>query len=219
MYALITGGSRGVGFHIARELKRRGYEIILIARDEERLKKAAGKLNAVYYAIDLSEDYEKVGEVIKEYRPAVVVNNAGFGIYGSIEELSWERLREMINVNVAALTYITQEALKNVRDCHVLNISSVASCRAQKKLAVYAATKAYVEHLSKSLRRDGYRVSYMLLGPTRTDFFRNAGMPTEKFKRIMLSPEKVARYAVDRMLKGKARIVPGILYKLYCLGK
>jgi len=221
MKAIVTGGDSGLGFHIARELKNRGYEITIIARDEEKLKKAAKILEAKWYAIDLSKNYTDAGEIIKRESPEILVNNAGFGLYGKIEELDWEKLENMLNLNILALTYLTYIGLKVMKSGYILNISSVAACRAQKNLSVYAATKAYVEHFSKSLNREERRtkISYLLLGPTKTNFFKNANMPTKNLERIMLNPEKVAKYAVKRMLKGKERIVPSIIYKIYCLGK
>ena len=221
MKAIVTGGDCGLGFHIARELKNRGYEITIIARNEEKLKKSAKILEAKWYAIDLSKNYTDAGEIIKREKPKILINNAGFGLYGKIEELDWGKLENMLNLNILALTYLTHMGLKVMKSGYILNISSVAACRAQKNLSVYAATKAYVEQLSKSLNREDRRtkISYLLLGPTKTNFFKNANMPTKNVERIMLNPEKVAKYAVDKMLKGKERIVPGVIYKIYCLGK
>ena len=221
MKAIVTGGDSGLGFHIARELKNRGYEIVIIAKNEEKLKKTAKILEANWYAIDLSKNYKEAGEIIKREKPKILINNAGFGLYGKIEKQNWEKLETMLNLNILALTYLTYIGLKVMKSGYILNISSVAACRAQKNLSVYAATKAYVEQFSKSLNRERRKtkISYLLLGPTKTDFFKNANMPTKNLERIMLNPEKVAKYVVDRMLKGKKRIVPGIIYKIYCLGK
>ncbi len=222
MHALVTGASSGLGFHIAKELKMRGYDLILISRNEEKLKTAAEMLkSSIYYPIDLSKDYKEVGDIIEKFKPQVVVNNAGFGIYGDLEDQEWGRIEDMINLNVLALTYITKRAVEILNEGYILNISSVAACHSQPKLSVYAATKAYVAMFSRSLSREmkskkGVRASYLLLGPTRTNFFKNAGMPTKGLERIMLSPDKVARYAVKKMLRGKRRIVPGVLFKLYC---
>lgn|GEM_PF-3924547 len=102
-----------MGFHLARELKNRGYEIILISKNVERLREAARKLDAIYYAIDLSKDYEKIGKIIKEFRPKVIINNAGFGIYGDIKNQDWRKLKDMLNVNIMALTYITKVAIEH----------------------------------------------------------------------------------------------------------
>ena len=221
MKAIVTGGDSGLGFHIAKELKNRKYGIIIIARNEEKLKRAAKELDANWYAIDLAKDYMEAGEIIKSERPKILVNDAGFGLYGRMEEQDWEKLENMLNLNILALTYLTYIGLKVMENGYILNVSSVAACRAQKNLSVYAATKAYVEQFSKSLNREKRKtkISYLLLGPTKTNFFKNANMPTKGLEKIMLSPEKVAKYAVDKMLKGKERIVPGIIYKLYCLGK
>ncbi|ADD08183.1 SDR family oxidoreductase [Candidatus Aciduliprofundum boonei] len=219
MKAIITGGDSGLGFHIAKELKNRRYEIIIIARNEDKLRRAAENLKANWYAIDLSKNYEDAGEIIKRKNPTILVNNAGFGLYGKFEEQNWDKLENMIKLNILALTYLTYIGLKVMNTGHILNVSSVAACRAQKKLSVYAATKSYVEQFTKSLNKERrkIKISYLLPGPTKTDFFKNANMPTRGFERFMLNPEKVAKYAVDKMLKGKERIVPGIIYKLYCL--
>ncbi len=223
MYALITGSSSGLGFHIAKELKTRGYDLILISRNEEKLKIAAEMLHSsIYYPIDLSKDYKKVGDIIEEFKPQVVVNNAGFGMYGELENQEWERIEDMINLNILALTYITKKAVEVLDEGYILNVSSVAACHSQPNLSVYAATKSYVAMFSRSLAKEingrkELKISYLLLGPTRTNFFKNAGMPTNGIEKIMLSPEKVAKYAVKKMFEGKRRIVPGVIFKLYCL--
>ncbi len=220
MHAIITGGSRGLGFHIAKEIKDRGYDIILISRNEEALKNSARILGAEYYVVDLAKNYEKIGDIIRRYKPYIVVNNAGVGLYGEFREQRWENLRDMLNVNIMALTYITKIALESMKEGYILNISSVASCRPQKNLSIYAATKAYVAHFSKSLAKEEHvHISYLLLGPTKTDFFKNANMPTKFLEKIMMDPSKVAKYTVNKMFKRKKRIVPGIIYKFYCLGK
>ncbi len=222
MLAVVTGGGSGLGYHIAKELRARGYDLLLISRNEEKLKKASEKLGAEYIAMDLSRDFRRAGEIVRERKPHVLVNNAGFGIYGYFPEQDPERIVDMLNLNVVALTYLTRVALEVMPSGYIMNVASVAACRPQPKISAYAATKAYVEHFSRSLAREinpDVHVSYLLLGPTRTDFFRRANMPTGALERIMLSPEKVARYAVKKMLKGRERIVPGFLYKLYCLGR
>ncbi len=215
--ALVTGGSGGLGYHLAKELKNRGYDLVLVSKNPEKLEAAAKKMGAIaYYPIDLAKNYDKMDDILKKHRPSVVINNAGFGIYGDLVKQSMENIESMLNLNIVALTWITKKALEEVPDAHVLNISSVAACRPQKLLAAYAATKAYVEHFTKSLKKDGYNVSYLLLGPTRTSFFKNANMPTKGLERIMLEPEKVAEYAVKKMLKGKTRIVYEAVFKIYC---
>ncbi len=223
MLAIVTGGGSGLGYHIAKELRTRGYDLVIISRNEEKLKKASEELGgAEYHAIDLTGEFRKAGDIIREKKPDVLVNNAGFGLFGYFPEMNPERVVEMLNLNVVALTYLTRAALEVMQRGHILNIASVAACRPQAKLSAYAGSKAYVEHFTKSLAREvnpEVHVSYLLLGPTKTNFFRSASMPTGGLERIMLSPEKVAKYAVKKMLKGKERIVPGFIYKLYCLGK
>ncbi len=221
MKAVVTGGSGGLGYHIARELRRRGYELILISSNEHRLKRAAEELGARWYAMDLSEDYVEAGKIVEMEKPHVLVNNAGFGMYGEFQNQEWANLERMLKLNILALTHLTHSFLRVRKDGFILNISSVAACRAQKYLSAYAGSKCYVAHFTESLSREieGVEISYLLLGPTRTGFFQRAGMPTQRFERIMLDADMVARYAVDMMFRGKRRIVPGLVYKLHCLGK
>ena len=222
MYAVVTGGSTGLGYYIAKALFKRGYHIVLISRNSERLEKAAREMNAEWYAVDLSKNYLEAGEIIKEVKPAILVNNAGFGLYGEFSKMSSQKIIDMINLNITALTYLTKIAFEVMDKGYILNIASVAACHPQPKLSVYAATKAYVAHLSRSLIKESssqIKVSYVLLGPTKTGFFKNAGMSTKTFEKIMLSPEYVAEKIVNSMFRGKKRITPGIIYKLYCMGR
>ena len=219
MYALVTGGSSGIGYHMAKELRKRGYNVIIVAKNEERLKKAANEIGAIYFSIDLGKDYRKVREIMEKFKPKIVINNAGFGQFGEFSKMDEEEIIGMIKVNIEALTYITRVAMEHMEKGYILNISSVASCHPMKNLAVYSGTKAYVEHFTRSLQRENtknIRISYLLLGPTRTAFFEKANMPTKNIEKIMLSPEKVAKNAVEKLLRGKRRIVLGFLYKLYC---
>ncbi len=222
MLALVTGGSRGVGYYLAKELRRRGYHVILIAKNEERVLRAAKELEAEGYAIDLSRDFKEVGKIIEKRKPKVVINNAGFGLYGEFVTQDEDRLLEMIDLNVKALTYLTKKAMEKMKEGYIMNVASVAACKPLARAAVYAATKAYVEHLTRSLIQEappGIHLSYLLLGPTDTDFWRVANWPVGKLRKLMLSLQKVARKALAHMLRGHRRIVIGNIYRLYCLGK
>ena len=222
MKAFVTGGSSGIGYHIAKELKARGYDIVIVAKNVDKLKRAAAELGARWYSVDLGNDYRKAGNILEKEAPEVLVNNAGFGIYGELKSMDWNKVEAMLRVNVIALTYLTYVFLKISKSGRILNIASVAACRAQRKLSVYAGSKAYVEHLTKSMSKElssEITISYLLLGPTKTNFFRRANMDTKGIEKIMLAPERVASSAVDKFLKGKKRITYGLLYKLYCAGK
>jgi len=223
MYALVTGGSQGVGYYMARELKMRGYELILVARNEEKLKKVAKELDAkVFRALDLAKEYRAMRELIEEFKPNVVINNAGCGFYGDFASQDEEKIMKMIDLNITALTYITKKAMENMDKGYIMNVASIAACRPVPKAAVYAATKAYVKHLTASLIPEappGIYLSYLLLSPTATRFWDKAEWPTHNIKWIMLSPEKAAKRAIRKMFKGKKRIAVGPVSVLYCLGK
>ncbi len=222
MYAVVTGGDKGLGFHMARELKTRGYSLVLISRNGPALKNAARSIDAEYYVIDLAKNYPRAKEIIEKYRPGVLINNAGFGYYGRFVEQGEDNIRDMLRLNVETLTFLTKWAMENMRGRggYIMNVSSLAACHPIPGSSVYAASKAYVEHFTRSLIRENpypeVHISYLLLGPTNTDFWKTAHWEPGPLKHIMLFPEKVAKYALNLMFKGKSRIVPRAAFRLYC---
>ena len=149
MKAFVTGGSSGLGYYIAKELRNRGYHLILVSSNKERLRAAAKKLDAEYFVLDLSQEYSRAGEILRESNPDILVNNAGIGIYGDMDSIKWKDVEKMLKLNMIALTNLTYEFLKIRKSGYILNISSVASCRPQKKWSAYAASKAYVSHFTR----------------------------------------------------------------------
>ena len=222
MKALITGASSGIGRDMARELAKKNYDLILIARNEEGLtnlkKELEGKKNNIKietYAYDLSikencyELYEKVKDI------DILVNNAGFGLFGRFTNTELGKEINMINTNITAVHILTKLYLKDMvkKDKgHILNVASIAGFMPGPLMATYYASKNYVVSLTrainKELKKDKSNVKLSILcpGPVNTNFNNVADV---KFKLEGLTSEFVAKYTIKEMLKGKLIIVPG----------
>lgn len=227
MIALITGASSGIGRDIARELASLGYNLILVARNQEGLNKIKEELLEKYVnieitviALDLSDKkncyqlYEQVKNI------DILINNAGFGLFGRFSKTDIEKEVNMIQTNVTAVHILTKLYLKDMMEKnsgHILNVASIAGFMPGPLMATYYATKNYIVSLTraihKELKKEHSKVKISLLcpGPVDTNFNNVANV---KFKIPGLSSQYVARYAIKNMLKGKFLIIPGILIKL-----
>ena len=225
--ALVTGASAGLGVEFARQLSKRGYRLVLAARRKERLEELAkelGKARAV--AIDLSKsnavgklmaDLEANGETVD-----LLVNNAGFGLIGRFAELDSKRERQMIDLNVGALTELCRAvapAMIERRSGAILNVASTAAFQPGPKMAVYFATKAFVLSLSEALHEElkphGIKVSCLCPGPTRTEFGEVAGFGGNGlFDRVAMSADKVVETGLAGLDANRAVVVAGWLNKI-----
>lgn len=223
MQALITGASSGIGRDMARELSRRGYDLILAARREERLEELRKELTTkvAVLPVDLSKAencfllHEKAGgEQID-----LLVNNAGFGIFGSFAEIDLQRELKMLRVNIEAVDILTKLYLQDFKKKNsgmILNVASSAAFLPGPLLSSYYASKAYVLRLSEAiheeLRREksGVSISVLCPGPVRTEFDATANV---QFSVKGLESGYVARYALEKALRKKLVIVPGLQMK------
>lgn len=224
MKALVTGASSGIGYEISKYLAKRGYDIIAVARNRqalENLKKEIGT-NVQIFCIDLSiiDNCIKLYEKFKEDDIDVLINNAGFGMYGNFDILDMNKEIEMINVNILACDILTKLFLKDMkkRDSgYILNVGSIAGFMPGPLMSSYYASKSYVVKLTQAIRKElkksksGVSVSVLCPGPVNTNFNNTAGV---KFAVRPLSSEYVAKYAVDMLFKKKLVIVPGFTIKL-----
>ena len=226
--ALVTGASSGIGQEIARQLAETGMPTVVVARRQDRLEElAAEHSNVEVLVADLftREDLALVeARLVDPDRPIdLVVNNAGFGSSGWFHEIDRDRLEREVQLNVTALTRLTHAALGVMvprRRGWVLNVSSVASFQPTPKLAVYAATKAYVTSLSEALheevRSSGVKVTALCPGLTRTEFqsVSNTSEFQSSFPDVAwLEAADVAREALEATAKGKPLSIPGLMYK------
>jgi hypothetical protein len=228
-YALITGASSGIGEEFAHLLGDAHIPMVVVARRSDRLEALAIKYpNVELLTADLATD---VGVGLVERRISdlskmpidLVVNNAGFGSSGLVNEIDIDRLSDEIRLNVLALTRISHAAVRAMLTQgrgYLLNVSSVASFQPNPGLGVYAATKAYVtsftEALHEELRDTGVRVTALCPGLTHTEFQRvsnTSGLESKFPEFAWLHPREVAKVGLDSVAKGEALAIPGALYK------
>ena len=225
--ALITGASSGIGRDMARELAKKGYDLVLVARKKENLDKIKVELETQYidiavqtFDLDLSKE-ENCYQLYKKVKDVdVLINNAGFGMFGRFENTDLEKEVQMINTNVVAYHILMKLYLQDMiqKDAgHILNVASIAGFMPGPLMATYYATKNYVVSLTRGVskelkkRRSNVKLSLLCPGPVDTNFDNVANV---KFKLPGLSSQYVAKYAIENMLKGKFIIVPGLMIKV-----
>ena len=226
--ALVTGASAGIGAEMARLLGEAGVPTVLVARREDRLREIADQYDGFDTLVaDLGTD-EGQRDVMERVADAeapidLVVNNAGFGTAGDFHGLDADRLGDEVELNVTALTKISNAALAAMAlrgHGYLLNVSSIASFQPSPGLAVYAATKAYVTSLTEALheemRGSGVHVTALCPGLTKTEFQENSNTSEYESKFpdfTWTSVASVAKAGLDGVAKNRAVVVPGLLYK------
>lgn len=229
-WGLVTGASSGIGVDIARDLARRGMNLLLVARRKDRMDELAKELTDAHgvevevLAFDLSDTASPAAlhaAATADDRPVhVLVNNAGFGLYGNFWELDWERQAGMLRLNMECLTHLTWLFTRDMvaRGAgRVLQVASIGAFQPSPSYAAYSATKSYVLSLGVALRHElkGTGVTSTVLSPgaTRTEFIEVAGQGHESllFKLTAMTSAKVARIGVNAMLKGRGSVVPGVV--------
>lgn len=224
MQALITGATSGIGMAIAKELSKRGWSLILTGRNQEKLLELKETLPVPVeiFPLDLSKENTpfQLYDFCKGKRVDLLVNNAGFGVFGKFTETDLQEELELLSLNVRALHILTKLFLRDFKKRNsgrILNVASSAGFLTGPLLSSYYASKNYVVRLTlaiaEELRHDKSRVIVSLLcpGPVDTNFNNRAGV---QFRVKALSPEEVAREAVFGVLTGKLLIVPGLSIKL-----
>jgi uncharacterized protein len=227
-YALITGASGGIGLCMARELAQRKIDLLLVARSGEKLSKACEDLKkefgikAEFLSVDLSES-NSVATITRwidsnSFTVNILINNAGYGIWGSVESTPLDDLNNMMHLNmttVVNLCHALLPTLKKQSKSYILNVASTASYQAVPTLVTYAATKSFVVLFTRGLRLElrntSVSVTCLSPGATSTSFIDRAGMDAmkERAEKFSMSPEAVAKIAIDGTFKGKAEILPG----------
>ena len=222
MKALITGASSGIGRDMAKCLGKKGFDLILVARNKEKLEevKIGIKTNVEIITMDLASE-ENCKELYNKVKDVdILINNAGFGLFGEFTKTDLDTELEMIKTNIIAVHTLTKLFLKDMvkKDKgYILNVSSIAGFLPGPLMGTYYSTKAYVLRLTQSLQEElrkqksNVNLSVLCPGPTATDFLSRAGVT---FKTKSASSEYVARYAIDKLLKGKRIIVPTL--KIIC---
>lgn len=224
MKALITGATSGIGKDMAKYMASLGYDLILVGRRKDILKELQKELDVdvKIMPLDLSEldNVEIVYNEAKKDNIDILINNAGFGLFGEFTQTDIETEMKMINVNIKQVHYLTKMVLcdfvKKDRG-YILNVASSAGFMAGPKLSTYYATKNYVLKLTlaiyEELRRNksNVHISALCPGPVDTEFNKVA---KGEFHTKAASSEYVAKYAIDKMFKNKLIIIPTIKMKL-----
>jgi len=228
--ALITGASGGIGLEITRLFAKDGINLLLLARNEDKLLSIKQEIEQQYpvtvncLPTDLSnpesiktiENYIEQNDLQIEY----LVNNAGFGDFGRFTERDLQKCREMVALNITTLmelTYIYARKMEERGSGRILNVASIAALQPVPLMAVYGATKAFVLSFSEAIRNElkktGVTITTLLPGPTATNFFNKAETNNVPMFQYMMTPQKVALSAYKAMMKGKKRVIPGFLNK------
>jgi uncharacterized protein len=235
---LVTGASTGIGAELARELARRSYNVVLVARRAERLHELAEELrlshgiHADVEPCDLTDTHARHAMVARlRDGPREIVgvcNNAGFGTVGTLLESGVEREQQVVRLNVEAVHHLTGAFLDRMVDRGagaILNVASTAAYQPLPGFATYAASKAFVQSFSEAVHAElggtGVTVTCLSPGFTRTEFGENAGAGEEERAMpdfLFSDPADVARTGVDAMVAGRRTAIHGLGNRASMLG-
>lgn len=229
MKALITGASSGIGRDMARSLSKKGYDLVLVARDgeklnevKEELEKNKVKVESIVMDLSIEENCKELHKRVNNVD--ILINNAGFGDCGNFTKTNLEKEMNMIKTNITAYHILTKLYLSDMKKrCRgkILNVASIAGFMPGPLMATYYATKAYIVRLSEGIREElkkeksKVQISILCPGPVKTNFNNVANV---KFHMREANSQKVADYAIKKLEKGKFYIVPGLDVKLARFG-
>lgn len=222
MRALITGASSGIGLDMAKYLAELGYDLVVVARNRDKLLELKNSVdtNVDIYSYDLSvvDNCYKLYDELIDKKIDIVINNAGYGIFGDYTVDNLEIDLNMIDLNVKCLHILTKLFVNNKHTKYILNVASSAGLmKGGPLMSGYYATKSYVCNYSLALyeelrrNKDNKHISILCPGPVDTNFNKRAHV---KFNLKSLSSEYVAKYAINMMFKNKLIIIPGFTVKL-----
>jgi hypothetical protein len=230
--AIVTGASSGIGAATAKKLAREGLKVVLVARRKERLERLAAEIReaggeALVLAADVTDERERL-RIVEDVRRAhgtvdVLINSAGLGWYGFGTEMPWTLAWQMLQVNVSAVVRLTLLLLADMKarnSGHIINVGSVVGSLPSQGVALYGATKSFVDAFTTALYRElrgtNVHISVVRPGAVGTEFFKKASSQLAALRmparRLSVQPEAVANQ-IWRLLKRPARVayVPGLL--------
>ena len=231
-YALVTGGTSGIGLELAKLFAKDGYHLVIVARNEEELHATSEEIKQQFAVevLTISKDlfeventYDLYDEIkIKGIEIDVLVNNAGQGQYGEFAETDLKRELAIIQLNVSSLVVLTKLFLQDMLqrgEGKILNLSSTASRLPGAWQSVYHGTKAFVQSFTEAIRAEnkdsGVSITALLPGATDTDFFHKADMTGSKVVQGKLAdPAQVAKDGYEALMKGDDMVVSGMKNKM-----
>jgi len=227
--ALVTGASSGLGVDFARELAQRGCSLVLVARREERLKQVQAELQAAHgikvmvVTLDLGDP--QAPQLLYDHLKAqntpvdILVNNAGFGVFGMELDIPWDKTRQMLMLDIVALTHLTKLFGRDMvkrGSGYMLQVASIGAYQPSPTYAAYSAAKSYVRSFSQALNFElrGTGVSSTVISPgvTATEFLQVSGQKRTWFHNAtMMTSSEVAAAGIRAMLRRRYSIVPGFM--------
>lgn len=226
MLALITGASSGIGKSLAITLSNQGYDLILVARRKKKLQelKKQIKTKVEIINLDISSTYNCMDlyNQVKDKDIDILINNAGFGLFGEFSETSLDKELDLIDTNIKAVHILTKLFLRDFikKDKgYILNVASSAAFMSGPLMSSYYASKGYVLKLTEAISEELHKnksnvyIGCLCPGPVDTEFNKIANV---EFSVKALTSEEVANYAIKKMFKRKTIIIPSIRMKLAC---
>ncbi|WP_338731181.1 SDR family NAD(P)-dependent oxidoreductase [Mangrovimonas cancribranchiae] len=228
--ALITGGASGLGLELAYVIAKDGYDLVLVDINSDNLSKAKQKIESKYQVnvVTLTKDLslpnisEEIMMDVGDKQIEILVNNAGFGLFGAFHTTAWERESQMLNLHVLTTTHLTKLVLNQMvarGSGKILNLSSLAAFQPGPLMSLYYATKGYIlsfsEAISNELKGTGVTVTALCPGPTKTSFQEvvSSGTSENKITFNMANAKDVAVYGYKALKKGKPVAIPGAFNK------
>ena len=229
--ALVTGAASGLGYELALLLAKDAYDLILVDIDSVKLvqakeyiqKKFGSNITLLIKDLSTPNVAQELFDEVKGAKVDVLINNAGFGVFGTFSDTDWTRESEMLNLHIITTTHLTKLVLKGMVERGsgmILNMSSLAAFQPGPLMSLYYASKAYIlsfsEAIANELKDTGVTVTALCPGQTKTCFQEvvSEGSVDNKIKFNVGCPEEVAKYGYKAMLKGKTVAIPGAFNKL-----
>lgn len=231
--ALVTGAASGLGFELALLLAKDGYDLILVDVDAEKLQEAQQEITLshpsgvqlIHKDLSTCNVAAEIFESIENKPIDVLINNAGFGIFGSFSDTDWQKEAKMLNLHVVTTTHLTKLVLKGMVERgngKILNMSSLAAFQPGPLMSLYYASKAYIlsfsEAIANELKGTGVTVTALCPGQTKTCFqevvSNGASAADNKINFNIACPKAVAKYGYEAMQRGKIVAIPGNINKL-----
>ena len=231
---LITGAAAGLGYEFSKLAIADGYDLILIDIDTDKLievKKELEKSNSEKIII-ISKDLckpniaDEIYNEIKGQNVEMLINNAGFGVFGEFSKTDWQREENMMNLHMLTSTHLTKLVIKDMVNADkgkILNVSSLAAFQPGPLMAIYYASKSFLlsftEAVAREIKGTGVSISVLCPGPTKTNFQSTVSENTSENKIAvnMASVVEVASYGYKKMKKGKIVIIPGVMNQFLSL--
>jgi len=232
-WALITGGSMGIGQELAKVFAANKFNLVLVARNESRLKQVADELRAQHNIqtkilvkdLSLASAPQEIFDALRDTPISVLVNNAGFGWRGAFAECDLQRQTlDMMHVNMDSLVALTRLFVPPMlarKQGRIMNVASTAAFQPGPFANIYFATKAFVLSFSAALSEEldgtGVTATALCPGSTRTEFFERANMQNFRRDSLMMDAGVVAEIGYRGLMRGKRIVIPGMLNKTTAL--